>query len=605
VVLALSVSQTSHAADAISSTVKGKVSEVTLYRGQARIVRTVEVVGDPGGREIAVTGLPAQILPASLYAEASEGIEVRAVRHRVRAVGEEPREEVRELLDKEQELNDQLALNAQRLELAGKQIEYIDSLQGFVAPTAKVEVSKGVLDAKALEAITRFSFEQRSTAMEKQVELKKTEREIKAQIALVTRQREEITRVGAKAVHEAVLFLEKRGAQPEAVRISYMVSGCGWEPSYNFRADSATGKVRVEYYAMISQMSGEDWDGVNLTLSTASPALSAAGPGLAPFRVALGGRAQPGQKGQKGQAKQEIVSQLRSITARQQSAQFQNSVAVDLRSNIASAWGINDAANDLQLLELTCAPSALDTLRTELPDAGEGPSISYRFDGKHSLTSRSDQQMVRILQVEFETRFYYVATPVLSSYVFREAELKNTSEEDLLAGPVSVYLDRRFVGRSEIPSVARGQTFVVGFGADPQLRASREIVDRGIEVQGGNSVLSVDLRLAIESYKDVKVPVRLQDRIPHTDSTADVRLTLSEMKDPLREDAVYLRLERPKGILRWELDVGPHASGEKARIVNFGYRLEYDRNLMLTTPASGGIQRQQEFQELQMKRNRF
>ena len=66
----------------------------------------------------------------------------------------------------------------------------------------------------------------------------------------------------------------------------------------------------------------------------------------------------------------------------------------------------------------------------------------------------------------------------MDSYVYREAELANSSDKDLLAGPITVYLDGRFVGRGEIPTVARGQSFVVGFGADPQLRARRALCSR-------------------------------------------------------------------------------------------------------------------------------
>ena len=80
----------------------------------------------------------------------------------------------------------------------------------------------------------------------------------------------------------------------------------------------------------------------------------------------------------------------------------------------------------------------------------------YRLDGRVSLASRSDQQMVRILQNTFPSRSYHVATPILSSYVYREAKLTNSSSEDLLAGPMTVYLDGRFVGRGEISTVARG-----------------------------------------------------------------------------------------------------------------------------------------------------
>ena len=71
------------------------------------------------------------------------------------------------------------------------------------------------------------------------------------------------------------------------VRLNYLVNNCGWSPAYTMRSADDRKKVRVEYNALIHQLSGEDWSNVSLTLSTASPALSAAGPGLAPFHVTL------------------------------------------------------------------------------------------------------------------------------------------------------------------------------------------------------------------------------------------------------------------------------------------------------------------------------
>ena len=38
-------------------------------------------------------------------------------------------------------------------------------------------------------------------------------------------------------VREAVLFLEKHNDREENVQLNYLVGGCGWSPSYTFRAD--------------------------------------------------------------------------------------------------------------------------------------------------------------------------------------------------------------------------------------------------------------------------------------------------------------------------------------------------------------------------------
>ncbi|MDH3585316.1 MAG: DUF4139 domain-containing protein, partial [Phycisphaerae bacterium] len=186
-----------------------------------------------------------------------------------------------------------------------------------------------------------------------------------------------------------------------------------------------------------------------------------------------------------------------------------------------------------------------------------------------------------------------------------EAELTNTTAEDLLRGTVNVYLDDRFVGRTEITTVARGQTFVVGFGADPQLRTTRELLDRELTKQGGNQVVSFRYRLVLENYKDGELPVRVQDRTPYLNTSEQLRVTLGEMTDKLSEDPVYLRLERPRGILRWDITVPAAASGEKARMVEYGYRIEFDRNFHLRNPTgSNAEQQQREYEDLFRQKNK-
>ena len=79
--------------------------------------------------------------------------------------------------------------------------------------------------------------------------------------------------------------------------------------------------------------------------------------------------------------------------------------------------------------------------------------------------------MVPVLQHRSKAEFYHVAVPILTAAVFREAELTNATPKDLLGGAVNVYLDDRFTGRTEMPTLARRRSFSLGLGVDGALPA--------------------------------------------------------------------------------------------------------------------------------------
>jgi hypothetical protein len=580
----------------------GKVTRVTLYRGQALVTRSIPFGGVAGSRELIITDLPSNIVDGSLFAEAPDKVEVRAVRLRQRAVGEEPREEVRKMDEQILAINESIQLNQKKQELTVRKLEYLDQMANFVAPTAKVELAQGVLNAETLEKLTQYSFEQRAKIAEEQISLMTEQRQLNEQLELLQRQKAELTNGSQKTVNEAVLFLEKQGDGEQSIELSYLVNGCGWSPSYTIRAGDDPDQVEVEYNAIIQQMTGEDWSGVKLTLSTASPALSAAGPSLAPFYVSLtsGGENEPVQIADGIAATGQISQQYRTSKMAQSEAQMQLGNVVAFKDKTRLNWAMNRSACDIQGLELSCPSDLITTIITE-SDVTEGPSLSYSLPNNVSLPSRSDQQMVRILRSGLASSFYHVATPVLSTYVFREAEILNSSTFDLLGGPVAVYVEGRFVGRAEIPTVAQGESFIVGLGADAQLRTRRELVEKTDGIQGGNKEMRMRYRMTVENFKSQPVQVRLFDRLPHSSRASDVRVTLDAPELPLSDDPVYVRSERPKGILRWDIEAPANATGEDSEEVVYGFKIDFDRNFALTTLADQPTLLQ-EFEQLERAR---
>lgn len=582
----------------------GRVSHVTLYRNQAMVTRTIDIAGDAGTREVVVGELPERVISDSLFAEGTAELEVRAVQFRTRAVGESPREEVRALQEQIQSIQDKLELNRKSLKIAARQAGYLDSLEGFVAPTATTEISQGVLDAEALEQLTRFSFAQREAIAAREIELAREHRDLDAQLQLLNRQLAEISAGASRTLREAVLYLSKTGAGPQTVRLNYLVDQCGWSPNYTIHAAAGGQTAQIDYNGLIHQMSGEDWDNVRITLSTASPALSAAGPGLAPLRVTLSSAGQQDRMQQAGaqiNAPQTEEGQLAQILIKQKAAALGNQAAVNYQQFNESNWTLNDAANELACVMLFGDSAVVSDVKTQMEEMADEPSLTYQLETTVSLSSRNNRQMVRIVSSELPSSFYHVATPVLTHYVFREAELTNNSREDLLGGPIMVYLDEKFVGRGEIPTVARGQTFVVGFGADPQLRTHRELVDKTEGINGGNRELKFEYRMVVENFKQDPASIRLVDRMPVPLNGAKIRITRNEFSTGLSDDPHYVRVEKPEGILRWDVDVPASAAGNQARMIEYAYTVEYDRNYLVSLPTSMN-QLKEDFERLQRTR---
>lgn len=573
---------------------KGTIEAATVYRGQALVTRRVEADAPAGSVELVVTDLPAQIVPDSLYAGAEGKVQIRAVRFRTRAVEQEPRPEVRDLDRQIEEAQRGVRETQSQVELLRQKRAYLDSLEKFTAAQTSAEMAKGTMKVEAITGLTEFLFAQGGELSKASLDTAEKARGLQEKLSLLQRRRAEVTRATSRTAREAVLFLDTPAAGKLTVRLHYLVTGASWSPTYNLRSGRDGDRVQLEYNALVQQMSGEDWEKVRLTLSTASPKMVSEAPILTPLWVTLQSgapRAPSEGPGLYGGQRAAIGSLNKALESRGQAGRSEG---------LDRDWDINTWANRLQYLDLVGRRDAL-LAGQEVGSDSEVLSVNYVLTGAISIPSRSDQQMIQIASLRLAGTFYYLATPMLSPFVYQHADIVNTSDVALLAGPVGAYLDGEFKGRGQIPMVAKGQRFTVGFGVDSQLRTGRELADKTDRVQGGNRMLGFKYRLLIDNYKDQPVKVRLLDRLPDPRG-ADIEVTLGEMVDKLSEDKLYLRTIRKMGILRWEVDVPAKSSGAKSRSVEYAFTMEFERSKHVGEPSATEVERQKmEFrQQLEM-----
>jgi Domain of unknown function (DUF4139)/N-terminal domain of unknown function (DUF4140) len=100
-----------------------------------------------------------------------------------------------------------------------------------------------------------------------------------------------------KSVHASVVV--PPGAKPSKATLvlEYFVLGARWAPAYQCRMTRDCRQADLQLRAMVVQRSGEDWNGVALNLSTASPLTWTELPELSAIKI---GKAQPPPPSKKG-----------------------------------------------------------------------------------------------------------------------------------------------------------------------------------------------------------------------------------------------------------------------------------------------------------------
>jgi uncharacterized protein (TIGR02231 family) len=571
----------------------GKVTKATLYRDQALVTRAISVAASKVEREVLVGQLPDEVVVESVYADGLGSIQVRGVRVGRQPIGGTNRPEVQKLTNELEAVKLEVAELQHKQQAVKKQVGYIDSLMNFSAVSTSGDLSRGVLDAKSLTELSQFTMETNKKLSD---ELYQYERTLAAKTAAKTGLEQQLALLtkSDNPIQQATVTV---AAGPAGViHLSYLVGGCSWQPDYTVGGSTTSDKVNLRYNALIQQMSGEDWSQVQLTLSSASPNVTAAGPSLTPFRVALA--KSPNQRAPNMPAGKEpnVINDLQTLLQKQSTVASQFSSGYRQNDNLDRDLALNDVANEFQNLELQAEAAQLKSIAA---DIGSGvTSQTYEVAAPVSLASRREHHNVLVVEADLQGKMYHVATPLLSSFAFREVQLKNDRQVGLLGGPATVYLDGKFVGRTELPSTASGQNLVVGFGADQQVRTRRELMTKDDEIQGGNRLLTMNYRLVVANFKKTPIALRIMDRLPLVGQGTDIKVEMKPAANlNVSKDGLYQRIQKPRGILRWDVEVAPEKFGENAYDLEYALAISFDRTAYLTTNLGGANQLQQDLIE--------
>jgi hypothetical protein len=566
---------------------KSKIDKVTVYPNSALVTRDVDVPDGNGLVELVVAPMPDQIIPSTMYSEGADGIRVLTTRFSTRQVLEDTSEERRKLEAEKEKYQVVASKIDSETAASQKNLDLLNKLEN--------SSEKGKFTGDEMIAMSKYVMEQRIEKAKEMVALKEQKRLNDIQLNFIQRKLGELGQGSGRMEREAVIVVDRESGKGGKVRLNYLVGAVAWHPEYKVRAGKVDEPMQIDYLANLKQHSGEDWNHVKMTLSTAQPMLNASPPELCMLQPILAHRGTPGvppmPTGAGGAVPGPYAQPTPPAELANKALQLRGQAGINLKVGKAKEQQeankfLNDAAAYEQNLDLM---RSRDEVLAELkkkhaasgPMSTDGPSVTYHLNSKLTVPSRNDDQVIEVVKLNLTPKYYYKTVPVLNTHVYRLADLVNKSSHILLPGEATMYQGSDFVGRMPMPLVAVGEEFTAGFGVDTQLQIQRQMVDQTRTTQGGNQVIRYEYRILVSSFKSEPVKLQVWDRLPKGENET-VGVTLLKSAPDLSKDGLYLRESRPNNLLRWDVEVAANCNGENALPITYEFRMELDRQMAIT-----------------------
>ncbi|WP_224371040.1 mucoidy inhibitor MuiA family protein [Hyalangium versicolor] len=266
----------------VTGAVDAPITSVTVYSDRVRVERTAHLTLS-GTQRVALPLLRGGVDPASIRVEA-QGAEVTRVD--LRSVSEDAfvPAEARKELDALDTLDAQLERNRAEREVCSAQIAALGGLQpGVPSESQEGGAPPPRLDPSGWGAATTFVLESTSKLQERLRALNLRSEELSRERELRLQAARELGATPRGPGLEVAPTLSGNG--PVKLTLAYLTANARWYPYYELQLLPASNQVKVSFFGLVSQETGEDWKDTEMTLSTAIPATVTTLPRIATWKI--------------------------------------------------------------------------------------------------------------------------------------------------------------------------------------------------------------------------------------------------------------------------------------------------------------------------------
>jgi uncharacterized protein (TIGR02231 family) len=294
--------------------------------------------------------------------------------------------------------------------------------------------------------------------------------------------------------------------------------------------------LEVSTIAQVTQHTGQDWTGVQLSVSTARPALNQRLPEIKPWFV---DEYQPPQP-----------RQLRT-----RSTAPELSIAV-MAAPQADFMNEDMLAEDFQEADVTHA---------EVKDSGS--VVTYVVSGCWDIPSDGSPHKMVLNSFNLDPKIDFVTIPRHTDAVYRRAKISNKGDGPMLAGMATLFVGDEFIGKTRIGYTPLAGELELLLGVEERIEVERELAKRDVDKRRlrENRLVRYAYDIKLENLMKAPVNIEVHDQIPVSrHEQINIKLEQARPEPDNRTDL---------NILEWQLALEP---GEKSTI-SYEYVIEHPR----------------------------
>ncbi len=522
-----------------------KIVKVIVYPDSALVTRSVNVKLDEGENKLLLSNILTPFDQNSLRVSVVDPKNLRIFGASLKEefLEDIPVTNIKELKDNIQSLSDDIKRqNNLRAVLIDKK-NYLDSIRFFANQQLPKDLVTKMPLPQDLDATLKFLDSSLKENYSEMMDCELKVREFNNKLGALQEELNKISGPVQKVKRSIVVDLETLKAGSYEIKISYLVGGATWSAVYDARADFEKSQVEMVSYGIVQQNTGEDWNDVEISLSTARPTIGGNMPYvdpwvLRPFEVrAMGG-----------------FRMSKSDVRMKETVQY-------------NAAAMLDSAEEKSFSAPTFAQAR-----------EQGTAIVYDIPKKSFIKSDNSENKLAISTQQLAANFGYSTFPraVLNAYL--GSKVTNSPQLQLLAGRVNIFLNGDFVGNSNIQTIGPGEEFSLYLGVDENVKIKRDLIEKKVDetliagIPSPNKKTTLKYKLVVENYKSKNIKVKLFESTPIAE-TDKIKVKVAQLSvEPTQKD-----WENRKGVWLWEMELTPKEKKE----IFITYVVEHAKDLQV------------------------
>ncbi len=327
------------------------------------------------------------------------------------------------------------------------------------------------------------------------------------------------------------------------IEVNYFINNAGWIPAYDLRANATNEPINITYKAHVFQNSGEDWDNVQLVLSTYDRTYSIEKPLAGVWRLDYTvNKPQPvyGNRNNEVYYSQNMSSPVQAQSMKEKMTK--DSQYSDVNLTYVPGQSLSEISQNFSNVEF----------EVKLP---------------YSIKADGSQKLMVVMNEKVDAKFFYYMLPRMNNAGFLQAKIGDWENLSLLPGKANIYFQQTIVGSLMIDPAAMSDTMELTLGRDQGIVSTRKKISEEERKIGLSKRVLKEYTFEIEVRNNTRaaVDLTLEDLIPIT-ANEDIKIKIVSGNGAYLNDMT--------GMLTWKLKMKP---GEK-QIIRFTYSIESEKD---------------------------